>query len=98
MSSICTKEDYVHYTEEYVNALEESTKAAAEYELAKHRTRLKLYAKKAAGEKYTEEQIRTMSIVENEELYIEYMNASCRLEKARSVLECMKDIYNKEDK
>ena len=98
MSSICTKEDYVHYTEEYVNALEESTKAAAEYELAKHRTRLKLYGKKAAGEKYTEEQIRTMSIVENEELYIEYMNASCRLEKARSVLECMKNIYNKEDK
>lgn len=98
MSSICTKEDYVHYTEEYVNALEESTKATAEYELAKHRTRLKLYGKKAAGEKYTEEQIRTMSIVENEELYIEYMNASCRLEKARSVLECMKNIYNKEDK
>lgn len=66
MSSICTKEEYVQYTE---------------YEIAKHKTRLKLYAKKAAGEKYTEEQIRTMSIVENEELYIEYMNASCRLEK-----------------
>ena len=98
MSSICTKEDYVQYTEKYINALEESTKAAAEYELAKHKTRLKLYGKKAAGEKYTEEQIRTMSIVENEELYIEYMNASCRLEKARSVLECMKNIYNKEDK
>ena len=98
MSSICTKEDYVHYTEEYVNALGKSMKAAAEYELAKHKTRLKLYGKKAAGEKYTEEQIRTMSIVENEELYIEYMNASCRLEKARSVLECMKNIYNKEDK
>lgn len=98
MSSICTKEEYVQYTEEYVNALEKSMKATAAYEIAKHKTRLKLYAKKAAGEKYTEEQIRTMSIVENEELYIEYMNASCRLEKARSVLECMKNIYNKEDK
>lgn len=98
MSSICTKEDYVHYTEEYVKALKESLEATAEYEIAKHKTRLKLYAKKAAGEKYTEEQIRTMSLVENEELYIEYMNASFQLEKARSVLECMKNIYNKEDK
>lgn len=39
-----------------------------------------------------------MSIVENEALYIECMNASFQLEKARSVLECMKNIYNKEDK
>lgn len=98
MSSICTKEEYVQYTEKYVNALEKSMKATAEYEIAKHKTRLKLYAKKAAGEKYTEEQIRTMSIVENETLYTESMYASCRLEKARSVLECMKNIYNKEDK
>lgn len=98
MSSICTKEDYVHYTEEYVTALKESLEATAEHEIAKHKTRLKLYAKKAAGEKYTEEQIRTMSIVENETLYIESMNASFRLEKARAVLECMKNIYNKEDK
>lgn len=98
MSSICTKEEYVQYTEEYVNALGKSMKATAEYEIAKHKTCLKLYAKKAAGEKYTEEQIRTMSIVENETLYTEAMNASFRLEKARSVLECMKNIYNKEDK
>lgn len=98
MSSIYAKEEYVQYTEEYVNALGKSVEATVAYELAKHKTRLKLYAKKAAGEKYTEEQIRTMSIVENEELYIEYMNASCRLEKARSVLECVKATYNKEDK
>lgn len=46
MSSIYTKEDYAHYTEEYVKALKSSVEATAEYEIAKHKTRLKLYAKK----------------------------------------------------
>lgn len=96
--TVSNKERYSDFTCRYIRAFKAFKVAEYTYESAKHGTRLELYAKKAAGEKYTEEQIRTMSIVKNDELYRAYIDAEITFEAARSALECAKDIYNKENK
>lgn len=76
--------------------LEQAAKAAAtaqyHYEQTKHVARTLLYKKKMAGEKLTEEQIRSDSMVQTDALNKKYLETQAELEIARAGFETAKII------
>lgn len=87
--------EYRAAVENYITALKEYGEAQLALELAKHTNRVALYAKKAAGEKLTEEQIRSNVAVMVADKTQDLMNKQTELEIARVKLDLEKDIYNK---
>lgn len=87
--------EYRAAVENYITALKEYSAAQTALELAKHTNRVTLYAKKAAGEKLTEEQIRSNVAVMLADKTQDLMNKQTELEIARVKLDLEKDIYNK---
>ena len=91
------KTNYEHALEEYIRARKDLAHLQAEYDKNRHGMRVQLYAEKAAGAKYTEEQIRSTTITKFADLGTNVILAQADLDNATAILNFYRDLYNKEN-
>ena len=72
-----------------------AAKAQYEYEQSKHLARSIMYQQKMEGMKFTEEQIRSSSMVQTDKLNKIYLETQAELEAARAQFETAKIIAGK---
>lgn len=87
-------ETYKNAVEAFEKAQRSFTEAKLAFDERKHGIRAKLYAEKLEGVKYTEEHIRSMSVMGSLVESENYERALADLEIAKVRLEFEKSIYN----